>query len=196
MTIRRRTLLSAALCAGTALLISAGVRPAAAVPAGNPRRIAVVYVSRTGNMRSVAQAVHAFTGADLFAVEPVEPYPDSYRPATEVVKDEIERNYKRPIKPISIDLSQYDVVLLGTPTWWHRPAQLLKTWLETADLTGKTVATFQTHGGGGVMEVRSEFESILAQKKVGKLGTHFLSFGGVRAEDRSVRLWLGENGLV
>ncbi|MBS5218066.1 MAG: flavodoxin, partial [Sutterella wadsworthensis] len=120
--ITRRNLCSIAL---------AGLFPLAVSAADKKPRIAVVYVSRTGHTRSVAEAVRSMTGADLFHIETVEPYPDEYRATTEVVKEEIEKNVKRPIKPLGINLDQYDVVILGTPTWWHRPAQPLKTWMET-----------------------------------------------------------------
>ena len=108
------------------------------------------------------------------------------------MKEEIEKNVKRPIKPLGINLDQYDVVILGTPTWWHRPAQPLKTWMETVDLTKKFVLTMSTHGGG-LMEVRSELKSLLRGVK---LGTHFLSYGGVSQSDPNVRDWLRRNKLL
>lgn len=73
-------------------------------------------MSRTGHTRSVAEAVRSMTGAYIFHSETVEPYPDEYRATTEVVKEEIEKNVKRPIKPLGINLDQYDVLILGTPT--------------------------------------------------------------------------------
>ncbi len=183
--ITRRNLCSIAL---------AGLFPASVIHAAEAKpRIAVVYVSRTGHTRSVAEAVRSMTGADLFHIETVEPYPDEYRAKTEVVKEEIEKNVKRPIKPLGINLDQYDVVILGTPTWWHRPAQPLKTWMETVDLTKKFVLTMSTHGGGGLMEVRSELKSLLRGVK---LGTHFLSYGGVSQSDPDVRDWLRRNKLL
>lgn len=175
-------------------VLLAGLVPAPLLHAAEAKpRIAVVYASRTGHTGSVARAVKAMTGADLFRIETVDPYPEEYRPTTEVVKEEIEKNVKRPIKPVPIDLSKYDVVILGTPTWWHRPAQPLKTWMETVDLSKKFVLTMSTHGGGGLMEVRSEFEALLAGTK---LGTHFLSYGGVSETDPDVREWLRENKLL
>lgn len=123
------------------------------------------------------------TGAYIFHSETVEPYPDEYRATTEVVKEEIEKNVKRPIKPLGINLDQYDVLILGTPTWWLRPAQPLKTWMEAVDLTKLFVLTRSTHGGG-LMEVRSEFESLLPGVK---LCTRFLSNGGVSQSDPDVR---------
>lgn len=40
-------------------------------------RLAVVYFSKSGNTESVAKAVQAMTGADIFEVKTVKPYPES-----------------------------------------------------------------------------------------------------------------------
>lgn len=74
-------------------------------------RVAVVYFSRSGNTASVAKAVQAMTGADTFEVKTVKPYPEAYKPTTEVVKEELEKNIIREVQPIDIDLSKYDVVV-------------------------------------------------------------------------------------
>lgn len=86
------------------------------------RRIAVVYFTKTGNTKSLAEAVRHMTGAALFRVETVEPYPESYGPATEIVKDELERGVIRPIRPLAFNPADYDVIVLATPTWWHHVA--------------------------------------------------------------------------
>ena len=54
------------------------------------------------------------TGAALFRVETVEPYPESYGSATEIVKDELQRGVIRPIRPLAFNPDDYDVVVLGT----------------------------------------------------------------------------------
>lgn len=58
-------------------------------------RVAVVYFSRSGNTASVAKAVQAVTGADIFEVKTVKPYPEAYKPTTEVVKEELKKHHPR-----------------------------------------------------------------------------------------------------
>ena len=43
----------------------------------------------------------------------------------------------------------YNVVLVGFPIWWFTCPQLIKTFMESYDFTGKTVYPFCTHGGSG-----------------------------------------------
>lgn len=51
------------------------------------------------------------------------------------------------INPISVNLADYDVIAIGTPTWWYTMAPAVLTFLKTNDFTGKTVIPFMTNGG-------------------------------------------------
>ena len=194
---QKRRLFTSAVLAVAALGCGAVPVPqilqSAEAASANTRRIAVVYFTKSGNTQSLAEAVRAMTGADLYCVETIEPYPNSYGPATEVVKDELERGIIRPIKPLAVNLSLYDVIVLATPTWWHHVAMPLQTWIKSVDLSGKQILTANTHGGGGLMETRRDFETLLAGKN---LGTHLTVYGGVRPQDNRVRSWLTENGCL
>lgn len=193
---KRRLFTSAALAVaalGCGAVPVPHILQSAEAASANTRRIAVVYFTKSGNTQSLAEAVRAMTGADLYRVETIEPYPDSYGPATEVVKDELERGIIRPIKPLAVNLALYDVIVLATPTWWHHVAMPLQTWIKSVDLSGKQILTANTHGGGGLMETRRDFETLLAGKN---LGTHLTVYGGVRPQDNRVRSWLTENGCL
>ncbi len=194
---KRRLFQTAAL--GFAALACTALAPrltgarAADAPPANIRRIAVVYFSKSGNTKSLAEAVRAMTGAALFRVETVEPYPDQYRQATEVVQDELERGIIRVIKPIDVNLADYDVIVLATPTWWHHVAMPLQTWIKSVDLTGKKILTANTHGGGGLMHTREDFEKLLPGKN---LGTHLTVYGATDPDDTNLRRWLADNGCL
>lgn len=117
---KRRLLASAALaitalgCGATSLSRTAGAAESPKQAPADNRRIAVVYFTKTGNTKSLAEAVRHMTGAALFRVETVEPYPESYGSATEIVKDELQRGVIRPIRPLAFNPDDYDVVVLGT----------------------------------------------------------------------------------
>lgn len=124
------------------------------------------------------------TGAALFRVETVEPYPESYGSATEIVKDELQRGVIRPIRPLAFNPDDYDVVVLATPTWWHHAAMPLQTWIRSVDLSAKKILTANTHGGGGLMHTCEAFEALLAGRR---LGMHLTAYGAVRPQDAKVR---------
>ena len=75
------------------------------------------------------------------------------------MKDELERGVIRPIRPLAFNPADYDVVVLATPTWWHHVAIPLQTWIRSVDLSGKKILTANTHGGGGLMHPREDFEA-------------------------------------
>ena len=163
-------------------------------PRQEKTHLAVVYFSRSGNTRSVAKAVQAMTGCDIFEVKTVKPYPAEYKPCTEVVKHELEKNIIREVQPIDIDLSKYDVIALATPTWWHHTAMPLQTWAKAQDFTGKLVITCNTHEGGGLMHTREDFEKVLKHTGA-KLGTHLTVYGSVSKNSKEVRKWLLVNNV-
>ena len=45
------------------------------------------------------------------------------------------------------DLTKYDRLLIGHPTWWGIPPRIINTVIEKLDLSGKEIATFSTSGG-------------------------------------------------
>ena len=161
--------------------------------ANSSRRVAVIYFSKTGHTESVARSVRAMTGADLYHVETVAPYPEVYSEATEVVRQEIDTHVIRPLLPLVVDLNHYDTIVLATPTWWHHAAQPLKTWIAGQNWKSRFVITCNTHGGGGLMETRKDFEALLSDAK---LGTHLTTFGSVIEASPAVRRWLRENDLL
>lgn len=193
---QKRTFLKsvAALLAGSTTLVTNSTQAAETLPA-NTKRMAFIYFSKTGHTESVARATRAMTGCDIFAVKTVAPYPEAYRPTTEIVKKEIEEGIIRELQPLDVDLSKYDVIAFGTPTWWHHVAVPLQTWIKKQDLKGKFIVTCNTHGGGGLMHTREDFEALLKDSGA-KLGTHLTVFGSVSESDGDVRLWLKENSLL
>lgn len=160
--LNKRSFLAACGAVAAAAAISA---PSASAASPNERRIAVIYFSKTGHTQSLAECISDMTGAKLFRVETVDPYPEEYRETTEIVKAEIENDIARSIKPLQINLDEFDLVIL----------------------------TANTHGGGGRMHTREDFEKWLPQSR---LGTHFTVFGGVSRKDRDVRRWLEENKVL
>ncbi len=156
--------------------------------------VAVVYYSKSGvNTKSLAESVKAFTGAELFRIETTEPYPEDYTATTEVVKKEMDEGVLRPIKKLDIDLAKYDVLVIASPTWWHHIAGPVESWIRSVDLKDKFILTATTHGGGGVMETRKDFENLL---KGSKLGTQLTVFGSVDRESVQVHDWLKENKVI
>lgn len=124
----------------------------------NNGKALVVYYSRSGNTEAVARMIGNETGADLFRVTTVKPYPEEYRATTEQARAERDSNARPAINGRVEALAAYDVVYIGVPNWWSTMPMPMFTFLEQHDMSGKTVVPFVTHGGGGVANCVSDLK--------------------------------------
>ncbi|WP_125143383.1 flavodoxin [Clostridium transplantifaecale] len=110
-------------------------------------RTITLYYSYSGNTKKIAEMIHEKTGGDIAQIDTVVPYGDDYNQVVAQGQDEVNCGYTPEIKKLEVDLSEYDTVVLGTPVWWYTFAPAIKTFLESNDLSGKTVYPFATNGG-------------------------------------------------
>jgi diketogulonate reductase-like aldo/keto reductase/flavodoxin len=112
-------------------------------------KVLVAYFSATGNTRPVAEKVAEVTGGDLFEIVPAQPYTAADLNYNTDCRANVEQNdpNARPAIVSNVEnMEQYVAVLIGYPIWWGRAPKIIHTFLETYDLSGKTVATFCTSG--------------------------------------------------
>ena len=113
----------------------------------------VAYFSASGVTKSVAERLAKAAGADIFEIEPLQPYTkedlnwmDSNSRSTLEMKD---KNC-RPQMAKTCNISKYDVVFIGFPVWWYREPSIIDTFMESADFSGKVVIPFCTSGSSGM----------------------------------------------
>ena len=144
----------------------------AAMGEGSPR-ILIAYVSRAGenynvgvtregsasaayagyiekgNTAMMAAVIADMTGGDLFEITTVTPYPEDYASMLRVAQEEIDTD-ARPVLAVNVEnMADYDVIFIGYPIWHGRMPQAIYSFIESHDLTGKTVIPFNTHEGSG-----------------------------------------------
>lgn len=119
----------------------------AAAAAGKGKTL-VVYFSATGNTRKVAETIAKETGADIFEIQPAQPYTRNdlnYRDEN----SRVQREHKDPsLRPAYVgdvkDWANYDTVFIGFPHWWRQAPHVVYTFVEKHDFTNKTVIPFAT----------------------------------------------------
>ena len=112
------------------------------------KKMLVVYYSwARGNTRRIAEKLAAAADADLERIETVTPYQGSYDDVVAQGQQEVESGFMPAIRPLSADLSEYDVIAVGTPTWRFTMAPAVHTFLHGQNWQGKTVIPFMTNGG-------------------------------------------------
>lgn len=115
----------------------------------------IVYFSFTaGNTKSIAEKIHKEIGGDIERLETAVPYPDDYDEAVSQGQQEVSSGYKPELKPLNVDVKDYDRIIVGTPTWWYKMSPAVLSFLSSTDFTGKTVVPFMTNSGwpGTVIE--------------------------------------------
>lgn len=155
---------------------------------GNESRL-VVYFSVSGNTRRVAETISEKTGADLMEIVPVEPYDEPYDELVKKAKAEISRGYRPEID--DIDIRAYDTVFIGSPNWWSTVAPPVSTFLEEHDFSGKTIAPFITHGGGG----KGHADRDIAGSCNASVVASTLVISGGRSDNGAIERWIAENDL-
>lgn len=112
---------------------------------GEKSKILVAYFSWGGTTQRMAQEIVRQTGADIFRIEPVTPYPTEYHPCTEVAQAEKDANARPAIASTVENWADYDTVFIGCPVWWWTTPMIICTFAESYDFEGKTVVPFCTY---------------------------------------------------
>ena len=134
-----------------------------------------VYFSASGQTARVAKEIAAAIGADLFEIQPEQPYSAADLDWTnKKSRSSVEMNDPtcRPAMAESAQgLSQYSAIFLGFPIWWYVEPRIVDTFLESQDVSGKILIPFATSGGSGIDGAVRNLQKAYpqAQWKPGKL---------------------------
>jgi flavodoxin len=146
-----------------------------------------------GNTQYVANLIQKNTGADIFRIEPKQAYPTNHRTLVDLAKTE-QNNKARPELAKKVEnLGQYDVIFLGYPNWWADMPMILYSFLESHDLSGKTIVPFNTHGGSGFSNTINTIAALQPNANVIKNG-FTVSRDTVQNSADDVAAWLKKLG--
>ena len=114
----------------------------------------VAYFSASGVTAKVAETLAEAIGADIYEIEPAVPYSKADLDWTnQKSRSSVEMSdpTSRPaITGKRDNMNDYDTVFVGFPIWWYVAPHIINTFLESYDLTGKTIIPFATSGGSGM----------------------------------------------
>jgi flavodoxin len=105
----------------------------------------VVYYSRTGNARFVAETIAAEISADLEEVIDLKKRRGIIGFLTGGL--DARKGKGTEISPTAKSPAEYDLIIVGTPVWSSRPTPAIVTYLKKNELSGKKVALYFTRGG-------------------------------------------------
>ena len=120
--------------------------------------VLVVYFSATGSTQAVAQTIADTLEADIFEIEPSDPYTSedlNWTDAESRVNAEHEDTSLRDVALVSDSVENwdsYDTVFIGYPIWWGIAAWPVSSFVAANDFAGKTVIPFCTSSSSGLGE--------------------------------------------
>lgn len=146
-----------------------------------------------GNTAIVAEKIAEMTGSDLFEIKKEAPYPDKYADCVKESVAELKAD-ARPALKESKDVSDYDVVILGYPSWCGTMPMPVFTFLESNDFSGKRILPLCTNEGSGMGRSEQDIKRLCPTAKVE--GGLSVKGGNARECDDVLKEWLEKNGLL
>lgn len=148
-----------------------------------------------GNTQYVAQVIAENTGADIFRIEPVTPYPLDHSKLEEIAQQE-QRNDARPeIAGTVENIGQYGTIFFGFPNWYFDMPQIMYSFLDQYDLSGKKIVPFVTSGGSGFSDSISEITEMEPEAEVIQDGLS-ISRNVVQDSEADIIQWLTDQGFI
>lgn len=130
----------------------------------------VAYFSASGSTAKLARTLASAAQAELYEIRPAVPYErrdlnwmDKNARTTLEMQDP---DCRPALAESSAPLQDADTVFLGFPIWWYREPSIIDSFLDSVDLSGKTVVPFFTSGGSELGEGQARIEKLAKGAKV------------------------------
>jgi len=169
---------------------------AQAQSSNSDKKILIVYYSwsNSGNTRNMAEKIKTETGADIFEIVPVKPYPRDYQACVDQAKTEINNKFKPEIKGEVTDFDSYDIIFVGSPNWWSTIAPPVATLLTSYNFSGKTIIPFMTHEGTRMGHSEKDIKDLCPKATV--LKGLPIRGGAVNDALPDIQKWLKDLGVI
>lgn len=116
----------------------------------------VVYYSASGSTEKIAKYIASAANADIFEIQPAEPYTDDDLDWTNENSRVVKEHDDESLRDVELTTTTvpnwdtYDTVFIGYPIWWGIAAWPTDGFVKANDFTGKTVIPFCTSASSGI----------------------------------------------
>ena len=153
--------------------------------------VVVINGEVLGNTQYMAQVIQRTTNADIYRIEPQNPYPTDHTTLVAQAREEQDQDTRPAIKDSIANFDRYDIVFIGYPIWWSDLPQILYTFFDTYDFSGKTVIPFSTHGGSSFAGTPATIQRLEPGAKM--LDGLTISWNNIQDAEQEIITWV--NGL-
>ena len=132
--------------------------------------VLVVYFSTDDTIRAAALTAADALSADVFEIVPTEPYTaddlNYNKTGTRATVEQRDSGARPGIAVLPESLEPYSTILLDYPIWWGQAPKIIYTFLESVDVSGKTVVPFATSGMSSIGESGQNMQLLAPSAKV------------------------------
>lgn len=125
----------------------------------------VAYFSASNKTKKVAEEISKILDAKLFEIEPVEPYSDKdldwNNRTSRTTLEAHDRTILPALKSKVNNIKNYDTVFIGFPIWWYTYPNIIDSFIEDNNLSGKIIVPFATSGGTGITRADQDLKNKL-----------------------------------
>jgi flavodoxin len=147
-----------------------------------------------GNTQVIAEMIADLATVDVYRMEAADPYPQDYEATVERNVREQEADARPAIANPPPPLEGYDTILLGSPVWNVTAPMIMHTFLESFDVSGKTLFPFVTYAVSGMGNVARDYGARWPDARIGDgLAVRGEEAGQAQPE---VEAWLRRIGLL
>lgn len=121
------------------------------IPSDNS--VLVAYFSVTNHTKEIAIKAQEYLKSDIFEIVPSQEYTSAdinYNTDCRANREQNDPNARPEIKYSIEDISKYDTIVLGYPIWWGQAPKIMYTFVESYDLSNKTIIPFCTSGSSPI----------------------------------------------
>ena len=151
--------------------------------------ILVAYFSCTGTTEKLAKYAADYLNADLYEIQPAEPYTDedlAYYTNGRADQEQNDPDARPKINGQVEDMAKYQIVVIAYPIWHGQAPRIISTFLESYDFQNKTIVPFCTSHSSGIGSSATDLEKLCADSAEWKEGKRFDS----QTTESEIENWL------
>ena len=130
----------------------------------------LVYFSGSGQTRSAANKIAKILNCDIYEIKPKVKYSEkdlNYTDPNSRTSIECKnRSFRPELADKNANIANYDTILIGFPVWWYLAPNIILTFLESYDFTGKKLIVWGTSHESLMGEILVEIRKIAKGAKV------------------------------
>ena len=128
-------------------------------------RTLVAFFSASGTTKRAAEEISKLLKCDIYEIKPKTAYTgndlDWNKKDSRSTVECKNRKSRPPLADKNVNISNYDTILVGFPVWWYLAPNVVLTFLESYNFTGKKIVVWGTSWSSGMGNTTEEIRGIV-----------------------------------